>query len=149
MYNGGSISHSSKKQPVVALSSMESEYIALSETTREAMFLQQLLEDINIPSLDLPNDRIPVNSKKKEAIEVLTDSQAAHDHIVKNLSHSRTKHIRRRFNFTREAHNQENIELKRIPATEQVADICTKILGPIAHERALMLLNMKTFQIPI
>jgi ribonuclease HI len=145
MLNGGTISHSSKKQPVVALSSMESEYIALCEATREAMFLKQLFEDIEIST----DEQIPINSTKDEVIELLTDSQAAHDHITKNLTHPRTKHIKRRFNYTRDAYHDGDIDLQRIPASEQTADVLTKILGPIAHQNALKLLNMKSFHIPI
>ena len=144
MFNGGTISHSSKKQPVVAHSSMESEYIALSETAREAIFLEQLLEDLNISF-----EPIPINSKKKEAIEILTDSQAAYDHATKNLNHPRTKHILRRFHYVQETYSQGLINLQRVPASEQVADICTKTLGPIAHKHALDLLKMKNFHIPI
>jgi len=134
MYNGGSISHQSKKQPIVALSTMESELMAISEATREAMFLKSLFEELEI--------------LKQPTIPMLTDSQPAYDHITKNLNH-RTKHIHRRFNFARDAHLDGEIELQRIPATEQAADILTKILSRVKHAEALKLLNMRSFTIPV
>jgi len=46
---GGSISWSSKKQPMVALSMVEAEYMAASNATKEAVWLQTLLEDFGYP----------------------------------------------------------------------------------------------------
>ena len=43
---GGAITWRSKKQTTIALSSMEAEYIALSEASREACWLQSLYEEL-------------------------------------------------------------------------------------------------------
>ena len=135
IYNGGTISHQSKKQPIVALSTMESEFIAISEATKEALFLKSLFEELHLG--------------KQQTIPLHTDSQPAYDHITKNLHHNRTKHIHRRFNFAREANSNGDIELRRIPASEQAADILTKILPWVEHGNALNLLNMHSINIPI
>ena len=147
MYNGGSISHSSKKQSMVTLSTMEAESVALSDAAREAKFLRYLLEDLDLDNL--PNESIPMRSKKYQVIELLTDSQPAYDHATNSLNNNRTKHIHRRFNFAREAHNNGDINLQRIPATEQAADVLTKILPKIKHAEALQLLNMRSITIPL
>jgi hypothetical protein len=42
---GGSVSWSSKKQPTVALSTAKAEYMTASNATKEAIWLQVLLED--------------------------------------------------------------------------------------------------------
>ena len=49
LYGGGAISWSSKRQSVVALSSTEAEYIALSTGTREAVWLRNLFGEITRP----------------------------------------------------------------------------------------------------
>ena len=49
--DGGTISWSSKKQNVVALSSTEAEYIALTHATKEAIWLWYVLADILHPDL--------------------------------------------------------------------------------------------------
>ena len=113
---------------------MESELIATSDATREAMFLRSLFKELEIGH---------------QAIPLRTDSQPAYDHITKNLNHNRTKHIHRRFNFARDAHLDGEIELQRIPATDQAADILTKILPRIAHAEAIKLLNMRSITIPV
>lgn len=43
-YNGGAVSWSSRKQDIVALSSMEAEYIALSESVKEGIWLAELIQ---------------------------------------------------------------------------------------------------------
>ena len=45
--NGAAVTWSSRRQQIVALSTMESEYIAASDSTREAVWLRRLLEDLN------------------------------------------------------------------------------------------------------
>ena len=49
MMSGAAIAWSSKKQPVVALSTTEAEYVALSAATQEAVWLSRLLSDIKAP----------------------------------------------------------------------------------------------------
>jgi len=46
MLNGGAITWKSKKQNCVALSTAEAEYIALSATAQECIWLRQLLSDL-------------------------------------------------------------------------------------------------------
>jgi hypothetical protein len=46
---GGSVSWASKKQPTVALSTVEAEYMAASNATKEAIWLRVLLEDLGFP----------------------------------------------------------------------------------------------------
>ena len=46
--SGGAISWLSRKQTVVALSTTEVEYVALSTATQEAVWLRRLLSDIKI-----------------------------------------------------------------------------------------------------
>ena len=45
---GGAISWRSIKQPCVALSTAEAEYIALSSAVQEALWLKQLLMDMKV-----------------------------------------------------------------------------------------------------
>ena len=98
------------------------------------MFLRSLFKELEI---------------RNQAIPLCTDSQPVYDHITKNLNHSRTKHIHRRFNFAQNAHLDGEIELQCISATDQVADILTKVLPRIAHAEAIKLLNMCSIMIPV
>ena len=50
MFAGGPVTWRSKKQPVVALSSCESEYIALAYASQEAVYPSDFLSEITSPS---------------------------------------------------------------------------------------------------
>ena len=60
--NGGAITWSTHKQHTVAFSSMESEYMALSDAAREAIARKQFFQELQIPSAIRP-------------VPLLTDSQ--------------------------------------------------------------------------
>jgi hypothetical protein len=78
MINGGSVSWTSHKQSAVALSTMEAEYMALSDASQESIARSQFLEEMNIPSTP---------------ITILSDSQTALD-VAENPSNYRNaKHI--------------------------------------------------------
>ena len=47
--DGGAVSWSSKKQPIIALSTMEAEYIAATHAAKEALWLCTFLAEITRP----------------------------------------------------------------------------------------------------
>ncbi len=111
---GGAVSWSSKKQPSVALSSMEGKYMAMTHATKEAIWIQQFLHDIHFP---LPNPTT-----------LLVDNQGAIA-LTSNLTfHAWTKHIGVRHHFIHKWVEDNDISLKYIPTNNQVADILTKAL---------------------
>jgi hypothetical protein len=115
IFCGATISWASKKQPTIALSSTEAEYMAMTHAGKEAIFLQNLYGDVGIP-IQLP-------------LYLLVDNQSA-IHIAENpIFHARTKHIEVRHHWIREKIEDELLEIEYIPTTDQVADIFTKALG--------------------
>ena len=77
--SGAAINWISKKQPVVALSTTEAEYVALSSATQEAVWLGRLLSDIKAPP------QIPI---------VNTEDNQGTTTVARNpISHNRIKHI--------------------------------------------------------
>ena len=111
----GAVSWMSKKQPVVALSTAEAEYVSLCFATQEAIWLRQLLTDIGQPPAD--------------ATVIWEDNQAAISLAKNPVSHARTKHIDTRYHFIREEVQNGVIALKYIPTKQMVADILTKPLA--------------------
>ena len=82
----GVISWMSKLQKTVALSTIEAEYIAASDSCKEAIWLKGLLDEIG---------------RTQEKVNVFCDSQSA-IHLATNLAyHSKTKHINVRYHFVR------------------------------------------------
>ena len=111
----GAVSWMSKKQPVVALSTAEAEYVSLCFATQEAIWLRQLLTDIGQPPAD--------------ATVIWEDNQAAISLAKNPVFHARTKHIDTRYHFIREELQNGVISLKYISTKQMVADILTKPLA--------------------
>ena len=130
-FNLGGIIWESGKESVVAISSMESEYMELSEAAKEAIFLRKLSASINIP----------INKPTM----ILTDSQSALNHVKNNVKHARTKHIDTRFHYIREVYTANQVDLQHVPAVDQAADILTKPLGLNKHIEAVKLLKLVQF----
>jgi ribonuclease HI len=124
----GPISWQSNKQTTVALSTMEAEYIALTEAAKEAKFLRHLLSTISKPVLG------PTLIK--------TDSQAALEHVKNNIRHARTKHIDTRHHFIRNVYTAREIDIEHVPSHVQAADVLTKALGKVKHEESFPLMNL-------
>jgi transposase InsO family protein len=117
--NGTPISWTAKKQPSISLSSTESEYMASSHATREAVYLRQFLTEIGF------RQNIPT--------PILVDNQSAIALARNPEFHARTKHIEVRHHYVREKLEEGIIELQYCPTADQTADILTKSLPAVKH----------------
>ena len=77
--DGGSISWSCQKQKIVALSSTEAEFIALTNTTKEALWLQHFITEVLQPL--------------KSPIQLYSENQSVITIVYYNQQHARTKHF--------------------------------------------------------
>ena len=127
------ISFGSHKQTTVALSSMEAEYMALTDAAKEAIFLHRLLTSLKFDVTD--------------PFLIQTDSDSALKHVKNNINHPRTKHINRRHHYIREVYVNDEVNIEHVPAAEQTADILTKALSTVLHARTVKLLNLQVFTI--
>lgn len=103
---GGPVSWMSQRQKIVATSTIEAEYIAASDATKETIWLKHLLE-----SIEIANERLYRNMDNQGAIK-----------LIKNLNSRRTKHVQ--FHFIREKMEK----LKSSMSSDQLADILTNAL---------------------
>lgn len=117
---GGAISWSSKRQPTVALSTTEAEYMALSSATQEALWLQQLGSELE-PDLF------------QEPIDLFCDNKSAINLATTDAYHARTKHIDVRHHFLREKVEDKTINLIYISTEDMVADSLTKATPIFKH----------------
>ena len=113
--NGASVSWRSKKQPCVALSIAEAEYIALSAAVQEALWLKQLLVDLNV------NTETPV--------KVFEDNKAAISMTKNPQYHGRAKHVDIKYHFVRDHFDKGNVCIVFCPTSDMLADIFTKGLA--------------------
>ena len=117
MLNGAAISWLSKRQPTVALSSAEAEYITACLAAQEVQFIRQMLLE-----LGLLNEQQPTL--------IYSDSQSA-IHMAENPTSGRAKHIDIKVHFVKEARERGVAVFQYVHTTENAADALTKALtGP-------------------
>jgi hypothetical protein len=125
--SNGTISSQSQKQDIVAMSTLEAEYIACSEATREGKWLFQLCKDIK-------HNQNNENDETKP-LPILCDNEGALAHITNAVIKSRTKHIDVCYHNSRHLHTRGIVNYSWISTHENMADILTKALGKPKHEK--------------
>jgi len=126
MVDGAPVSWHASKQLLIATSSNEAEFIALSTAGKEALWLSSLLRQLQPPHL-------PGTSDIPSPITLFTDNLGAKRLIETGVITQRTKHIDIRYCWLHEYVRDGYMNLGFIGALEMLADICTKPLGVQRH----------------
>lgn len=120
---GGAIAWESRKQSSVSLSSMEAEYVAMCQGTKEVVYQRSLLQEIGLAEF------------VKGPTILNCDNQSA-QFLVKNpVAHKRSKHIDIRYHYIREKFETNEISIQYVPTANNVADLLTKCLCKEKHEK--------------
>ncbi|XP_073137296.1 secreted RxLR effector protein 161-like [Henckelia pumila] len=108
MFNGCVVSWKATLQAIVALSTTEAEYVAITEAAKEGIWLKGILTEL---------------MRERVGVKVYTDSQSAL-HLTKNpMPHERTKHIDIRLHFIRDLVEQGKIDMQKISTEDNPADM--------------------------
>ena len=110
----GAVSWSTNQQEIISLSSMESEYIAATYASKEALWLRSLITQ-------LFDTTLPVTT-------LFSDNQSAIALTKDHQYHARTKHINIGFHFIHWIVKNSSLQLIYCPTEEMVADALTKAL---------------------
>jgi hypothetical protein len=111
---GGAISWSAKKQSLIALSTAESEYIAMTHAAKELVWIHSFISEILRP-LSIP-------------FPLLADNQSAIALAKNGFFSPRTKHIALRYHYIREALANSILSIDWVDTHSNLADIFTKAL---------------------
>ena len=106
------ISWKSRKQPTVALSTCEAEYISLASALQECIYLEQLLEGMD--------------KNKYTQTKVYEDNQGTIALARNRVGKQRRKHIDIKYHFIRETVNNGRVTLEYCPTEQMVVDVLTK-----------------------
>ena len=121
MLGGGATTWASKLQATVALSSAESEYVAVSAAVQDAIYLRWLFADLGF--------------LQRKPTVIYEDNQGCIALTENPVNHKRTKHIDIRHHFVRERVESGDVALKYVATKDQVADLLTKPLKRVDLER--------------
>ena len=124
---GNVISWKASLQSMVALSTTEVEFMALTEATKEALWLQGLIGEFGV---------------KQDSVIILSDSQSV-IHLTKNQGyHERTKHIDVRLHFIREVVGSKRVLIEKVHTDDNAADFVTKPVTATKFERCMNLVGL-------
>jgi hypothetical protein len=129
LFGQGAVTWSSKKQQLIALSTVEAEYIAQAHAAKEALWLCTFVSEIRGESVEA----IMINSDNQGAIALSKD----------NKFHACTKHIDVRYHFVREAVEDGKMSVVYVPTDDNPADIFTKPLAKPKFRRFVDLLGLR------
>ena len=120
LFFGSPISWASKVQRTVALSTVESEYMAATEAAKELVWIRSVAEAVTGHHLQLP---VCLYGDNNGAIALSKNPEF----------HPRTKHIDIRYRFITELTTSGTTIIKYIPTHEMLADGFTRPLSQLRH----------------
>ena len=113
-------------QHKIALSTTESEYVALTEGAKESRWLRGLIEELGLA---------------QSSVTLFCDSQSAIHLASHQAYHETTKHIDVRFHFIREMIEDKEIQVMKIGTEDSPTDMLTKSLPRVKFKHCLDLIN--------
>ena len=114
----------SRKQKSIALSTCEAEIIALSEATKDVVYLRKLVKGLD--------------AVEPSPTPLATDSKSARDVSYNPEHHDRMKHVQRRHFFVRDMVEQFELEVPYVPTNDNPSDFFTK---PMRDKKQFMQLR--------
>lgn len=121
MMASGAISWASKKQPVVALSTTEAEYIDAASCACQSVWLSRILKAIGCEG-------------KSETV-IMCDNSSTIQLSKHPMFHGKSKHIEVRFHYLRDLVSGGMVRLSYCSTENQIADIFTKPLKLAQFEK--------------
>ena len=124
---GSAVSWKSGLQSVVALSTTEAEYMALTEAVKESFWLKGILNDFGV---------------RQKAITIHCDSSSAISLTKHQIFHERSKHIDIRLHFIKDEISKGEVKVHKIGTDDNPADMLTKVLPVSKYLHCLDLVNV-------
>ena len=122
---GGPIAWKANKQDTVTTSSTEAELLALSQTTKEALFLSRLFHSMQL-ELD---QQLVIQCDNRQTIRLITEESAK--------LQTKLRHVDIHNHWLRQEHAAGRVQVKWIRTIDMIADGMTKSLSKEKHSRFL------------
>jgi hypothetical protein len=126
---GCPIAWASKQQSVVALSTMEAEYIAASVGTQDCLWISQLLTEVGL-------------IEQNTSTIFHCDNQSAIASMKHHVTRTRSKHIDIKYHFIRDCVQNGKVNVQYCPTGQMPADALTKALSADSLRKARKLVGV-------
>ena len=113
---------------MVAQSSTESEWYSSADAAKEAAFIKNLFDELNIQT--------------PRTVPLMCDNQSTIKQSPNQVDQRRCRHLGMRSHFLRQQCHAGNLQLQFTPSAEQLGDIYTKCLPRPQHEKLRSNLNV-------
>jgi len=123
---GGAVSWYTRLQRIT-LSSTEAEYLAANEGGREIVFLNDVLDELGV---------------KRDKSTLFMDNSSAIKQVKNPVFHKRSKHVKVKFHWLRQALKEEDFKIEWIKTEDMAADFLTKPVDQKVLSRNLCLIGM-------
>ena len=114
LLSSGAVAWSSKKQPIVTLSTTEAEFVAASSCACQSVWMRGILEQLG--------------HEQSKCTDMFCDNTSTIKLSKNPVMHGRSKHIDIRFHFLRDLTKTGIVKLEQCSSADQLADIMTKPL---------------------
>jgi hypothetical protein len=131
---GGLISWTSRAQKTIALSSTEAEYMALSDCSRQVVWMHTLMGELGYNLQPIP---------------ICGDNQGSIFIASNPVTEKRSKHIDIRYHYVREVVNRGLAKIYFIDGDENPADLLTKNLGSVKFLKFRAMLGLEFFPLAL
>jgi len=122
-----------KSQSVVALSTLEAEYIAASHATWENLWLKRMLKEAA--------DRMGVMACN-QAVPIGCDNQGAIKLIASGVVHQKSKHIDVKYHHVHDEQMKGLLKFQYVTSESNPADLLSKSLAALHHEQLVRLIGL-------
>jgi hypothetical protein len=119
MYCNGAVIWSCKNQTKTALSTVQAELTALSDTCCEILYAQKVCKDLNMGL--------------ESTWTIFCDSKGAIENAQHPVTGNKLKHVDIKCFFVRECITNGEIRVKKIGTHDNASDLGTKLLGKLKH----------------
>ncbi len=127
LLNRGPVTWTSIKQRCIATSTTKSDYISLSEASKQGQWIRALLRELQRTQYLTSTLAVPIFSDNQGYIALARDP----------VAHSRTEHIDVQYHYIRELIAYNKAIVTYIPTEEMVANVLTKPLPLTAFRRCI------------
>jgi hypothetical protein len=134
-FGGSPVCWKSKRQPTVALSTAEAEYMSMTHAAQTAIWLRRWLKDLGFV--------------QRSGTKIYEDNQGCIAMAKNPVNHERTKHIDIKYHFVRELVAAGVIKIIYLETEEMQADILTKGMARDRHVKLCLAIGLQNLNVEV